>query len=379
MVTKQKGIIMKKLTTLLSVGLATVLLSSLTACGSAPIASATMKSSWLRITTNGAFPTALTGEGAAHESLSYSVAFNQATEGNGSYTLTVNETESYFKTEFYTTTYSWKDAEFYGDSAKNDELVYVFTTEYRIVGEYTITASGEKVAVDDEAESVAYFRAVENKLAPVYSHLETNGTTPQGYSASGKDSFAQTHMLYETYYSYNTAEATVLTENHLTGDTTRSRVTGLDKTGYNVFDNQSLYTVLRSMVGDGQFSQNVSVFVAANGNNAAETYEFRNGNYNVTGSPAAKLNVNSTSGAQIRTALAEAGYCTATADVAYSLLTIRSTNAMAGAAQTALYAAVQNEYNNACKATLLQLNVPLSYSLGSLEFSLLSVDSQFNA
>lgn len=348
--------------------------------------------------------------GRTPEVLLYELKFDKESGGNAAYYVEYftddtdfenGEHPHYFKTTFYAMSFDWN-----GDLVNEDyrisstdeipeedrarmngteEVVYVLETEMRADGQYVYGPSDTEPTADnsvqfsDYIKTTTYFRSARNTLEPVYSRQEVHTTTPASLSPASKDDMCtQIEYVYEVSYNFGCTEATY-TYTEEGGESEEHTVSGLQDTGYTMFDNNSLYTAIRGMSLSDSFSATISLFIPAN---------FGILNASVTGGAQGELSP--TDDADIISALT-AAYGepevpdsgeddssedeTAHSYIYYNPVSITAASTLHGTTQTAWFAAVSDEDNNTYRATMLRLAVPISYGLGTMEYRLSEVVS----
>lgn len=355
-------------------------------------------------------------KGRTPESLLYEIKFDEESGGNGVYKIEYNtdgenfaegEGAHFFRTVFYAEHYDWADVEHeeYAltqsevnqlpeeDRRRMDgtaEVVYVLETEARISGTYVYTANGadesdnkNRVEFADYMVTKTYFRSARNGLQPVYSSQQVHTTTPAAMSPAAPEAMCEEiEYSYEVWYNYECTEAYyTYTDKDDANKNLSDTVTGLQNTGHTLFDNNTLYTVIRGFSLSESFGTTISLMVPAN-----------NGVMNVNVTGAARNELNPENDADIISALT-AAYGqpeipepeegeeeseedeTAHSYLYYNPVSIRVSGNNLGGTQSAWFAAVEDEDNNTYRATMLRLTVPVSYALGTLEYRLAEVES----
>lgn len=305
------------------------------------------------------------------EVIDYEVTYSPY-DGNSSYT--VNYTDGSYRTEFYAEKYFWKDNPVYAED--KEEILYCYKTQFEITVEFTLKSSGAKTqAFKDSAVSVAYFRAAGRNLQPVYSYQKMVSHSPANMTAASLEGiYREVNVVYENFYDYNCTEVTTFTtenpaENYVRDENSRKKHTGLDKLNYSLFDNSSLYIAVRSMKLSPSLSQRICLFNASAGGVSE---------YGVSGTEAA---LGETEHAAISAELEKNGLfvpdtekeITKVPAVAVHLNFVGGD--LSGTTQTAWFAAITDADKNIGRTTMLKLSVPLSYGLGTLNYTLKTVQS----
>ena len=305
------------------------------------------------------------------EKLTYEVTYSAPEEGKGNPNYAVEYDKGTFKTEFYATVFSWKKAGIpagYADSKVESETVYVYKTTLDISGKFTMKVGdkGEK-SFTDHVETESWFRAAGKNLQPVYSKQVLKNTYPALLQPTTiEQACKELDATYENYYDYNCTK--VLSKVTQNGKTEEKEYGKLDKLSNVLFDNSSLYIVARSFLKTSSaVSQYVCLFNAVA--EGADTYA-------VTGSDA---QLTDTERKDYATVLSKKDLFKKESDEAKVGATAVSVSFaggdLHGTAQTIWYASVTNADNNTSRSTMLKMSVPISFSLGTLNYSLTEVNS----
>lgn len=304
------------------------------------------------------------------EKIFYEVSFDNSSAKNSSYSVEYSGGE--FVTEFYATHYDWNEKSLDAYKSENSELVYCYKTQLNISVTYTLKDGTRSEEFNDIVLSECYFRAAGKSLQPVYSKQTIKSTSPNKNKAKKlEDAYKSIDVIYENYYSPDCSEVTCVT-NEADKEQT-SKTYSFKKVKNTLFDNASLYITLRSMKTSA--AQQISLFSAAAGGVST---------YTVTPS-----NAELESGERKTISAALAGkelYTIRTADsesnpiedpgIKTRAMTINyAGGTLAGTTQTVWYAAVENPDNNTARATMLKISTPLSYNLGTLNYTLKEVES----
>ena len=369
------------------------------------------------------------------EVLLYELNFEQPENGNAAYRVEYytdsenfdeGDNAHYFKTTFYAKHFDWStDTNEKYTLTANDinampeedqqritdgtqEVLYVLETEMRVSGRYVLgdadtAATGENsVEFSDYMTTTTYFRSARNGLEPVYSKQRVHTTSPATLApVTVEDMCRQFEYSYEVFYNFDCTEATYTYTEHYSDDERSDpeeyTVDGLKNTGYTLFDNNSLYNAIRGMSLSENFGTTLSLFTPAN---------YGVFNVNVTGGAQGELDLEAD--ADIISALTSAygefdippaeenGDSTDNGEdgtqeteehsyIYYNPAYITAASELHGTTQTAWFAAVNisdsngntlsDEDNNVYRATMLRLTVPVSYSLGTIEYRLAEVVS----
>ena len=306
------------------------------------------------------------------ERLSYSVNFDGSAAKNNSYSVEYKDGK--YSTEFYATRYDWQSS-LDGYKSEKTELVYYYKTEFSISVRYSLKSGGESEWFDDSVITESYFRAAGNNLQPIFSRQQIKSTSPNKNKAKTlEDAYKRIDAVYENYYSPDCKEVTSVTKEAGKDETTDTY--SFKKVKNTLFDNSSLYIAVRSMKLNSGYSQTVSLFSAAAGGVSS---------YLVSGSTAA---LESGERKEISSELAgkglyvpknstdENGNPVEDAGINSVAMNINYTGGvLSGTTQTVWYAAIENTDNNVSRATMLKISIPLSYNLGTLNYTLKEVES----
>lgn len=369
----------KLLTASLAVGVAATLAgcggcmgcSSCSSCGGDSVSNTISRSNWFTGTSyNGIQPSFIEGDTKfSPEKITYEVTYDKESANNNN--LALDYKEGSFSTEFYATKYDWKGAnipEGYAPENAGEEVVYYYKTELKISVMFTMKTGDMKSSdwLDDSVVTEAYFRAAGNSLQPVYSKQTVKSHSPKSYQPKTlEQAMQEIDVTYENFYNYNCTK--VLSFTTQDGKTESKEYGNLNKLGKTLFDNSSLYIAVRSMKLSSSFTQPVALFSPAAGGideyaivgtDSQLTAEERENFSTILADK--KLFVKTEEKAQVETAAAEISY---------------AGGDLHGTSQTVWYAAVTDSDNNIGRATMLKLSVPISYSLGTLNYSLKSIES----
>lgn len=295
------------------------------------------------------------------EIIKYDVNFDGSAAANNSYS--VNYKDGLFTTEFYAARYNWNSANI-PENYRTDktELLYCYKTELTISVQYK---KGEELSewFNDSVKTVCMFRAAEFGLKPVYSKQIVKSTSPNGYQASKLQScYKVIDETYESFYDINCREVTTFNGEN------KTVYEGINKHRNSVFDNSSLYIAVRSMKLSGNFAQTVDLYSPAAGGFSK---------YRIAGNESGLADEERKA---ISTALADKGLYAFKNEEDKGVNTISANVSFAdgelsGTTHKIWYAAVENTNNNTARATMLKLTVPISYNLGSLNYTLKEVVS----
>lgn len=311
-------------------------------------------------------PSFILGDDPAYtkEEIEYNVSFIAPEAGNNTYSADYKDGS--FKTEFYATAYDWNANPVY--PAEHTETVYCYRSEFKISVQYKLKATGETTEwFNDSVTNISYFRAAGKNLQPVYSRQEIKSTSPANYQAG---TLAGTHskvdVNYDNYYNYDFTEITTYTQEN-GGERVKGAPYSLSKIKYSLFDNSSLYIAIRSMKLSPSMSANINLYSAAAGGVSS---------YTVGGKD---TSMNSDELKAISDEMAKHGlFAPENEDSRVSAVAVDvnyTGGNLYGTTQTVWYAAVDKPDNNTARATMLKMTIPLSYSLGTLNYTLKEIKS----
>lgn len=374
---------MKAFTKIMAVAIATVGVLTVAGCSSAKTTKTATTANW-NVRTSTSVESNFSGEWQEKKEVAqYSVKF---TEGvNSSYSVSYDTDGATYTTEFYMINYDWskqsKLPEGYAPAENKVEPVYVYRTELNISGKYVHTASGDKKEFNDHVVTQCYYRLAGDNLQPVYSEQTIKNTAPNVITAVGiQDACISVDSVYTTYYDYACTKATITQQNNLVqGEPTVKEVSVASKEGYSVFDNSQLRAAVRAFTLVGGNSYTFDVLAPQNG--AVQTCTA------VCTSPVV-LDKEDAEQKSIIDALAQstpADYIffednstpqegESGRNYRYCAVSMAISASMAGSSPTWWYAAIENNDVNYTKAVLLKMTTPLSFGLGTLNYTLKSLD-----
>ena len=316
-------------------------------------------------------------KGFTKEVLVYDVQHDGASNNS---TYSAEYRNGTFTTEFYATDYDWKtNAVFPADeNAENStETVYYYKTELRIEVRF-VMKTGAKEATEWFSDSVvneSYFRAAGKNLQPVFTRQVIKSTSPAAYQAAKLSStYLSVDVTYENYYDSSCSQV-VSVINEAGKDEERNTHKNLGKIKNTLFDSAYLYTAIRSMKLSTDFSQTVSLFSAANGGISDYTIS---GSDTPLGNEDRKNTSSALAAAKLYTPVTQdaEGNAIEDAGVPATAMEVRYTGgSLSGTVQKIWYASIVNADNNTARCTMLKISVPLSYNLGTLNYTLKEVKS----
>lgn len=311
------------------------------------------------------------------EIINYDVTFEQGK--NNSYS--VEYSDGAFRTEFYAAYYNWNSEsipEAYRADAK--EVLYYYKTEFNVSVKYKMKSSGDESDVyNDVIVNEAYFRAAGKNLQPVYSKQQIVSHSPANLQAGNLSSAIKyVNVVYENFYNFNCTEvSSAATDyaNNTEGEKSSKTYKKLNKIKNSLFDNSSLYIAVRSMGLTGDFSQTVDLFSAAGG--GVSKYQIKGSSTALSAEESKKVSDAMKEKSLYQPVTTDAdgnpvedkGIPTIAAEISYAGGTL------AGTTQKVWFAAITDHDRNISRSTMLKLSLPLSYGLGTLNFTLKQIES----
>ena len=343
--------------------------SSCASCNRNATSNTLTRSNWFTGTSyNGIQPSFVEGhEKFSKEQITYDVTYDNKDANNAFVELEYSNGK--YTTEFYAKKYDWGNVAIpvgYAPENPKDETVYYYRTELTISVKYTMK-TGDKASkeFDDHVVTESYFRAAGKALQPVYSRQEIKSTSPASYQpATLEEAYKEIDVVYENFYNYSFTRVTsVTTEN---GQSEKKEIEDLHKLDHTLFDNSSLYIVVRSMKLSSNLSETVSLFSAAAGGIDK---------YAIIGSDA-PLSEDESVLQSYTSKLSAKGLFEGDGNVKTTAVNIGYAGGdLHGTSQTVWYASITDDDYNVSRATMLKLSVPISFSLGTLNYTLSEVNS----
>ncbi|MDE6373826.1 MAG: hypothetical protein K2L72_04930 [Clostridia bacterium] len=311
--------------------------------------------------------------------------------GNTYYSVTYNTADATYSTRFYAeASYDWTTtnvpAEFRvkpDESGKKvtQEPVYVYETSYKISGVYEVKSSGAVQEFDDELTSVCKYRLAGNNLQPVYSKQIVKNTAPNAMGTNNiEQTYIKTDAIFETWYNQGCTQAIVEHADNLAKDSapTVTKKSISSKTGYSLFDNSQLRAAVRAFTMTGGATRTFNVFTPQN--MAVQTCT-------ATISSPVELKIADETEKKIIDALNNSpddyiffdGAPSEEGDnkiknYRYNAVSLAISADMKGAAPTCWYSCVENADLNTTRSVLLKMTTPLSFALGTMTYTLKSLD-----
>ena len=339
-------------------------------CGGETNVSALTRSNWFTGTSyNGIQPSFIKdNDKFSPEKIKYDVTYDKENANNAN--ISLDYQKGSFTTEFYATRYDWNNSgipEGYAPEDAGEEIVYYYKTELKISVQFTMKTGSLQSSdwFNDSVVTEAYFRAAGNLLKPVYSKQIVKSHSPKSYQPVNlEQAIIEVDETYENFYSYDCTK--VKSFKTADGTTEEKEYGGLNKVNKTLFDNSSLYIAVRSMKLSSNFSQPIALFSPMAGGIDE---------YAVTGSDSGlTAEEKSAFTAKLKEKELFAGGEEDLVEASAANISFAGGD-LHGTSQTVWYASVKDSDNNIPRATMLKLSVPISYSLGTLDYTLNSIES----
>lgn len=408
---------MKKTTILAALALTACCTAAFTGCGGSSKNIASLDSNWYSGINFTRFQPTFTegnkngsGEDAfSAEVITYDVTFDGANAPNPTYT--VNYEKGTYKTTFKSQILGEEEIkkitldEHRGHYNSVKMQLYYYRTELNIPSvTYTLKSDNTKTVTlrGDSIITENYFLSVADYLSPVYSKQTVKSATPRNYQIGNIDSaYVLINREYESFYlNKNNSPAEVVTKTTVKNEegfadygyadfegtesgnakTSVSAPLNIENTPYTLFDISSLNIVTRAckLTSGADLSQAINLYVpwSKSGVNdfgvagsAAPLVLDKNAEQNT-----AKLN-------ELTSRLQTAKLYEEKTDAEGKPLGLQTVavnvGTKAGVTQTYWYAAVSGTHNNVGHATMLKLSTPLTFGLGTLNYTLSEINSTF--
>lgn len=304
---------------------------------------------------------------AAEEAV-YTVKHDKSTARNTTYS--VDYTGGQYKTLFKAVDFD-KSAYAHADFAEGypDKVTaYYYRTELTFktvtftVGEQTKELAGDEIITE------CYFLSVEDFLRPLYSHESIKSSTPaEMQTGTVDDAYVAVNRDIKTYYSYDGNTAKTVTADG--GNESVKTVDAINSAANSCFDVASMDITVRANKISPSLNQQISVYSPAGG---VQNYTLQGGTATFSDDENARL----------KSVLDRNGLYEEERDEDGNVKPLGATSVsvtyngnLSGVSQTYVFASIKNASNNKSRATLLTLSAPLSYSLGTLNYTLEEIKS----
>lgn len=300
------------------------------------------------------------------EVVKYSVTYDKSTADNSTYS--VDYGEGTYTTTFYATTFKKDliDEAYKSSYPEKDITVYCYKTELD-VHSVTFTVGGQtSEPFDNSITTVSYFMDVNNHLQPLYSEQVVNAVSPAEYQVSSlEEAYITVNQTVKTSYNYGgTAAKTVITGY----DAKEFETSGLGDTDNSLIDVNGLNIAVRAMQLSTSLNQVISIYSPSG---KMQDYTFA-GSSAALGEEERKTYEEILAGENVN--LYVKGEDKSLNTVCVSC-TLNSDKDMNGVSQKYWFAAIDNARNNTGRATLVKMSVPLTFKLGTLNYSLKEITS----
>ncbi|MCD8307292.1 MAG: hypothetical protein LUD51_03580 [Clostridia bacterium] len=311
------------------------------------------------------------------EDVAYNASYKVNYEG-GKYTTTFYATTFdtgtlVYDSDDYRETYSEAGtitAYYYKTELTFDAVTFTYTgTDATGTDADTATYDGDKAITE------CYFLSCEDYLRPLYSRQEIVSHSPAVYTPGSIDEAVNfVDCTYTTYYTYDGYKATVEYADNL--DSANNDTTAYDlDTDDTFFDNSSMEVSIRAMSDlSSSLSQSVNLFVPKAG---MLTYYYIGEDTAMDDDALASVSAVMAEGGLFATATTtdSDGNVTANDTVGTVAVSVEGSGNMAGVYQTYWFTEIENRSNNTGRATMLAISSPLAYNLGTLNYTLSSIES----
>lgn len=297
------------------------------------------------------------------EVIEYDVAFVEATAPNGTYSAAYKDGS--YKTEFYATNYSWNDNPVYPE--EKTEILYCYKNELKISVQYKLKSGEATEWFSDSVTNISYFRAAGKNLQPVYSRQEIVSASPANIQAASLDkTYKKVNQVYDNYYNYGCTEVTTFTQEN-GGEKVKGEPYSFNQVKNSLFDNSSLYIAIRSMKLTSSSSARFDLYSAAEG--GVSTYTVSGQDTSMNEEELKKITAEMTDKHLFSPSEGVSTVPAVAVNVNYA------GGSLYGTTQTVWYASVEKPDNNAARATMLKMTIPLPYNLGALNYTLKTINS----
>lgn len=381
---------MKAVNRILALILAAGSAAAIAGCSSSSTSNeVTTQANWNIITSDSAESNYIEYWHSHSEFATYAISFEEGT--NNTYSVSYNTEKAVYTTEFYIDkgAYDWSDESLPDsvkltaeESEKLNDVVYVYETTLSISGTYTLDSNGETYDFEDSTYTVCKFRLSKNGLTPVYSCQKVKNTAPANLNASSaEEMFVTLNSEYETFYNKDCTSAVLKSTDNSDGTT----VDLTSKQGYSVLDNSQIAVAARTFGQSG-----TSVFnVLVPQNEAVQTCTLTaDSAYELCNETDASIITASESGTVISALenvtdendnavdnyiIFDGTPSDSESDeifMRFTPVTLSISAELTGSSPTYCYATVENADLNATRAVLLKMQTPLSFGLGTLNYTL---------
>jgi len=304
----------------------------------------------------------------------YSVSYGGDSQSGKEATYTTE----FFAAEFSADAYAYPDSYKEGYSKAGNITAYCYKTVLEIpTVTFTLKNGESETFRDDSIETVSWFLSVKDYLRPLYSKQTVKSVSPnmlQPNSLKDGVAYKKYDRVYENFYSFDGTKVRTKTTDNLAEENkeTESGDIRLDKAKNSLFDINSLDIVARASnlsAGSGLL-QAISLYIPKSGK--IENFNFAGSSTPLVSDEEAykalKTELEEKLGAKGLYIANDSGLQTVAVSVNYN-------SAQPGGSQTYWFAAIGNKRNNTGRATMLKFSQPVSYNLGSVNYTLKSFES----
>ena len=241
---------------------------------------------------------------------------------------------------------------------ESGKTVYVYKTQLNITAQYTL--NGETVEAQDSVTSTVKFLSGEYGLQPLSSEKDINASSPSAVTGTtAKDCFQQYHYSTKVVYNADCSNGTATVTYHPTEGEPQPEEKSfeIEKKKFSYLDNEQLLFALRGVRNStssakllvySPFVETVQKVAWTFSTEASDEFSFyKNG-----------------SEEKVKTTMT------------YRPVTVVLEEKNPGATQTAWIAKLTETANNTYRNVMLRLETPLPYGLGTLIYTLNSVNYQ---
>ena len=275
------------------------------------------------------------------ETCEYDVGFESTAVGN----FSVAYQNGTYKTTFISTT------------TTEQQVEYTFTTEFSIQVQYKV-GNDTSQWLDDSAYTSVTFHSSKDGLMPIRSEKRMVSHSPLNISPSSLEvAYKKYDQTIVTQYDEKCESATAtITDNKLTQDNVTTQTFDISHSKYNYLDNESLLFALRCINTDATTSTKFNIYSPLD----ADMQKF-SVNFNTATSKDFTFSIN--------------GESAVSRSVSYYPVGLQlSANTNTGTLKSIWIAKRTDAQNNTYRNVILRQETPLAYALGTLTFSLKSIN-----
>ena len=262
----------------------------------------------------------------------------------------------------------------YLDAFKNGGMLYYYKTELSIGSVTFKCGDGEPAVFENETvTSESYFRAVSDRLSPVYSVRTVKRHVPVNWQPSSvEECYFTLDREYKSYYNLAGTDVKTVETDYALGGAENIYAQGGISSSNSAFDLSYLDVVARAMKNKGT-SQNVNVYSPCL---PVRTYTLAGGAepLSADGEKAAKELADIQNVLKEKNLFSEGTDPEAPATLATASVTVSyNGGSFSGVAQRYWFAAAQDGKNTA-RTMLVKYSLPLYFGLGTLEYVITGIE-----